>query len=126
VFGRHHGGDVPRTGVQRVSAAPRSANQQSPSKRHDGEEKSEDQEDAVALRLYLSRQSTHLLIFGASACRRDAPSRHVSMSKRSSLRKPMIRDQRPGKKKRACLRRLSLVAPKSVGCFTGRDRPICC
>src|ERR1700736_3749632 len=87
VFRRDHGRHVLRPS-NRYRAARGSANEQGPSKRHNGKENTEDQEDAVALRLNLRRQSTHLLKLGASAPRRDAPSGHVSISERSSLRKP--------------------------------------
>src|ERR671934_35007 len=66
VFGGHDDvNGLPPSNHRRASRG--SANEQGPPERHDGEENTEDQEDAVALRLYLSRQSTHLLKFGAIA-----------------------------------------------------------
>src|SRR2546425_7257883 len=116
LFG-HHRRHVLRSSSDRYIATRGSANEQGPSERHNGKENTEDQEDAVALRLNLRRQSTHLLKLGASAPRRDAPSGHVSFGGRPSLRKPE-KEREP-----ACAG--SLVAPKNEKGLTGPDRPRC-
>src|SRR4029077_16322794 len=117
VFRRYHGRHVLRSS-NRYRAARGSANEQGPSKRHNGKENTEDQEDAVALRLNLRRQSTHLLILGVSAPRRDAPSGHVSISERSSLRKRE-------KEREPAFAGSLLLLPRTKWA-TGPGRPRCC
>src|ERR1700730_6528512 len=116
VFRRDHGRHVLRPS-NRYRAARGSANEQGPSERHNGKENTEDQEDAVALRLNLRRQSTHLLILGASAPRRDAPSGHVSISERSSLR------DREKEREPACAGSLWLL-PRTTGLLAEAARNV--
>jgi len=70
VLQRHHCWHVLGSASDRRLSPTGPTYEQGPSECHDGKENTEDQEDAVALRLNLRRQSTHLLIFWRLAPRR--------------------------------------------------------